>query len=193
MPSNHFILCCSFLLPPLISASIWVFPNESALYIRWLKYRSFSFSISPSNEESGLISFRVGCFHEDISEQILKRELDQGWCPCQICFSPQGRVSQRTGPSQLFPPPIFYLNREPLKRFALWKGTCLCDAHKWPLRLLTSQNASVQRRSWKEPAPCQPNSHRYCLKAEDKWHTVTQNLDLLSSPHEVTGELKGII
>ena len=62
MPSNHFILCCSFLLPPLISASIWVFPNESALYIRWLKYRSFSFSISPSNEYLQMISFRLDWF-----------------------------------------------------------------------------------------------------------------------------------
>ena len=107
MPSNHLILCRSLLLPPSISASIWVFSNELALYIRWLKYWSFSFSISPSNEESGLISFRVGWFDEDISEQILKTELDQGWCSCQICFSPQGCVSQHTGPSQLFLPQYF--------------------------------------------------------------------------------------
>ena len=107
MPSNHLILCRSLLLPPSISASIWVFSNKSALYIRWLKYWSFSFSISPSNEESGLISFRVGWFDEDISEQILKTELDQGWCSCQIRFSPQGCVSQHTGPSQLFLPQYF--------------------------------------------------------------------------------------
>ena len=56
--SNHLILCCPLLLQPSISPSISVFSNESVLHIRWPKYWSFSFSISPSNEYSGLISFR---------------------------------------------------------------------------------------------------------------------------------------
>ena len=59
MPSNHIILCCPFLLPPSIFPSIRVFSKESALHIRWPKYWSFSFNISPSNEHSGLISFRM--------------------------------------------------------------------------------------------------------------------------------------
>ena len=59
MPSKYLILCHPLLLPPLISPSIRVFSNESVLHIRWLKYRSFSFSINPSNEYSGLISFRM--------------------------------------------------------------------------------------------------------------------------------------
>ena len=59
MLSNHFILCHPFLLPRSIFPSIRVFSNESALHIRWPKYWSFSFSISPSNEYSGLISFRI--------------------------------------------------------------------------------------------------------------------------------------
>ena len=59
MPSNHLILCRPLLLPPSIFPSIRVFSNESVLCIRWPKYWSFSFSISPSNEYSGLISFRV--------------------------------------------------------------------------------------------------------------------------------------
>ena len=59
MPSNHLILCCPLLLLPSIFPNIRIFSNESALYIRWPKYWSFSFSISPSNEHSGLISFRV--------------------------------------------------------------------------------------------------------------------------------------
>ena len=59
MPSNHFILCCPLLLLPSIFPSKWVFLNESILQIRWPKYWSFSFSISPSNEYSGLISFRM--------------------------------------------------------------------------------------------------------------------------------------
>ena len=59
MPSNHFILCHPLLLPPSIFPNIRVFSNESALHIRWPKYWSFSFSISPSSEYSGLISFRM--------------------------------------------------------------------------------------------------------------------------------------
>ena len=59
MPSNHLILCHPLLLLPSIFPSIRVFSNESGLQIRWLKYWSFSFSISPSNEYSGLISFRM--------------------------------------------------------------------------------------------------------------------------------------
>ena len=58
MPSNHLILCHP-LLPPSIFPSIRVFSNESVLHIRWAKYWSFSFNISPSNEHSGLISFRM--------------------------------------------------------------------------------------------------------------------------------------
>ena len=59
MPSNHLILCLPLLLPPSIFLSIRVFSNESVLHIRWPKYWNFSFSISPPNEYSGLISFRV--------------------------------------------------------------------------------------------------------------------------------------
>ena len=59
MPSNHFILCRPLFLPPSIFPSIRVFSSESVLHIRWPKYWSFSFSISPSNECSGLISFRM--------------------------------------------------------------------------------------------------------------------------------------
>ena len=59
MPSNHLILCCPLLLLPSIFPSIRVFSNEWALCIRWPKYWSFSFNISPSNEYSGLISFRM--------------------------------------------------------------------------------------------------------------------------------------
>ena len=59
MPSNHLILCHPLLLLPSIPPSMRVFSNESALLIRWPKYWSFSFSISPSNEHPGLISFRM--------------------------------------------------------------------------------------------------------------------------------------
>ena len=59
MPSNHLTLCCPLLLLPSVFPSIKVFSNELVLYIRWWAYWSFSFSISPSNEYSGLISFRM--------------------------------------------------------------------------------------------------------------------------------------
>ena len=61
MPSNHLILCCSLFLPPSIFPGIFprVFTNESVLHIKWPKYCSFSFNISPSNKHSGLISFRM--------------------------------------------------------------------------------------------------------------------------------------
>ena len=59
MPSNHLILCHPLLLPPSIFPNIRVFSKESVLHIMWPKYWSFSFSISPSNEYSGLISFRM--------------------------------------------------------------------------------------------------------------------------------------
>ena len=59
MPSNHLVLCCPLLLLPSIFPSIRIFSDESALCIRWPKYWSFSFSIDPSNEYSGLISFRI--------------------------------------------------------------------------------------------------------------------------------------
>ena len=59
MPSSHLILCCPLLLLPSIFPSIRVFSNESACHIRWPKYWSFSFSISPSDEHPGLISFRM--------------------------------------------------------------------------------------------------------------------------------------
>ena len=62
MPSNHLILCHPLVLPPSIFSSIRIFSNESVLCIRWPKYWSFSFSIIPSNEYSGLISFRMDWF-----------------------------------------------------------------------------------------------------------------------------------
>ena len=62
MPSNHLIFCCPLLLPPSIFFSITVFSNVLVLCIRWPKYWSFSFNNSPSNEYSGLISFRIDWF-----------------------------------------------------------------------------------------------------------------------------------
>ena len=72
MPSNHLILCCPLLLQPSIFPSIRVFSNESVLHSRRPKDWSFSFSISPSNEYSGLISFRIDCFYLSAVQGTLK-------------------------------------------------------------------------------------------------------------------------
>ena len=75
MPSSHLILCRPLLLPPSILPSIRVFSNESVLRIRWPKYRSFNFNISPSNEYSGLISFRIDWFNILAVQRTLKNLL----------------------------------------------------------------------------------------------------------------------
>ena len=75
MPSNHFILCRPLLLLPSVFPSSRVFSNESALRIRWPKYWSFSFNASPSNEYSGLISFRMDWFDLLFAQGILKNLL----------------------------------------------------------------------------------------------------------------------
>ena len=72
MPSKHFILCHPLLLLPSIFPSIRVFSNESALHIRWPKYRSFSFNICPSNEHLGLISFRIDWLDLLVVQETLK-------------------------------------------------------------------------------------------------------------------------
>ena len=72
MPSSHLILCHPLLLLPPIPPSNRVFSNESALHIRWSKYWSFSFSISPSNEHPGLISFRMDWLYLLAVQQTLK-------------------------------------------------------------------------------------------------------------------------
>ena len=87
MPSNHFILCCPLLILPSIFPSIRVFSIQSVLPIRWPKYWSFSFSISPSNEYSGLIFFRIGWFdHLEVQgtlKSLLKHHSSKAsilWC-----------------------------------------------------------------------------------------------------------------
>ena len=72
MPSNHLILCHPLLLPPSIFPRVRVFSNESVLHIRWPKYWSMSFSISPSNKYSGLTSFRIDWFDLHAVQRTLK-------------------------------------------------------------------------------------------------------------------------
>ena len=91
MPSNHLILCRPLLLLPSIFSSIRVFSNESVLHIRWPKYWSFSFSISPSNERQGLISFRMDCLDLLAVQGTLKsllqhHSLKESFLPCSAFF-----------------------------------------------------------------------------------------------------------
>ena len=83
MPSNHLILCLSLLLPPSIFSSFRVFSNESVLRIRWPKYWSYSFSISPSNEYLGLISFRMNWLDLLAVKSLLQHHSSKAsilWC-----------------------------------------------------------------------------------------------------------------
>ena len=86
MPSNHLILCCPLLLLPSIFPSIRVFSNESALRIRWPKYWSFSFNISPSNEHPGLISFRMDLLDLLAVQGSLKSLLQHHSSKASICL-----------------------------------------------------------------------------------------------------------
>ena len=86
MLSNHLILCCPLLILPSIFPSIRVFSNESALQIRWPKYWIFSFSISPSSEYSGLISFRVDWFAFLAVQRTLKHLLQHHNSKAQVLW-----------------------------------------------------------------------------------------------------------
>ena len=102
MLSNNPILYCPFLLPPSIFPSIWVFSNESVLPIRWPKYRSFSFSISPSNEYSGLISFRMDWL--DLQPKGLSRVPVHVVFPSPVSWVPEVRhTSGETVPEKRSP------------------------------------------------------------------------------------------
>ena len=87
MPSNHLILCCPLLLLPSVFPSIRLFSNQLAFHIRWPKYWNFSFTISPSNEYSGLISFRMDWFDllavQETLESFLQHHSSKAsilWC-----------------------------------------------------------------------------------------------------------------
>ena len=84
MPSNHLILCCPLLLLPSIFPSIKVFSKESAFLIRWPKYWSFSFSISPSNEYSGLISYSIDCFEFPQASPCCPRDSQESYLAPQF-------------------------------------------------------------------------------------------------------------
>ena len=125
MPSNHLILCRPLLLPPSIFPSIRVFSNESVLRIRWPKYWSFSYNISPSNEYSGLISFRMDWLDLLAVQGTLKSLLQHHsskasvlWCSAYSSdfIHTVTQYSYFAGIDVKLPPVIFFFSRPP----------CLC-------------------------------------------------------------------
>ena len=116
MPSNHLILCCPVLFLPSIFPSISVFCNELALPIRWPKYWSFSFSISPFNEYSGLISFMMDWFDLLTVQGTLKSLLQH--------HRSKGLILQR---SAFFIDQLLHLNMTTGKTIALTKWTSVCN------------------------------------------------------------------
>ena len=100
MPSNHLILCHPLLLLPSIFASSRVFSNESALLIRWPKYWNFSFSITPSNEYSGLISFRIDWFNLFVNIGMISIRSTlatlAAFCPSREASTHLAKVSVKT-------------------------------------------------------------------------------------------------
>ena len=96
MPSSHLILCCPLPLPPSIFPTIRVFSNESVLHIKWPKYWSFSFSISPSNEYSGLISFRMDWLDflavQGTLKSLLQHHHSKAWNLCLFVFFSPSRL-----------------------------------------------------------------------------------------------------
>ena len=99
MPSNHFILCHPLLLLPSLFPSIRVFSNETALLIRWPKYWSFSFSTSPSNEYSRLISFRIDWFDLLVVQGTLKSLLQHHSSKASILWCSNFFMVQLSPPS----------------------------------------------------------------------------------------------
>ena len=98
MPSNHLILCYPLLLLPSIFSNIRIFSNESVLRIRWPKYWSFSFSISPSNEYSGLISFRMDWLDLLVVQGTLKSLLQHHSSKASILQCPDFFIIQLSRP-----------------------------------------------------------------------------------------------
>ena len=120
MPSNHLILWHPLLLLPSIFPSIRVFSNESALHIRWAKYWSFSFNISPSNEHPGLISFRMDWLDLLSVQGTLKSLLQHHSSKAYIFLSPAFVIVQISHPYTTIGKTIA------LTRWTFVEKVCLC-------------------------------------------------------------------
>ena len=179
MPSNHLIFCCPLLLlPSSIFPSIRVFSNESALCIRWPKYWSFSFSISPSNEYSGLISFRIDWFHSQESSpaphfkswrliiQESTRKTKEQWvfgdpyslqtAPISVCFSVAPTTPQLSTRSLVLPTMCVQLLDLSLHPHSTQSVTHSLGTHACSLPLHQGGERERERRNteWKNTKIC---------------------------------------
>ena len=127
MPSNHLILCHPLLLLPSVFPSSRVFSNESVLCIRWWKYWSFSFSISPSNEYSGLISFRIDWFDILEVQKIFKRLLQHHSSKASILIL-RSSLIWPTSSSVKFINEEFGLWKQQKEWISQWDHTCVKTA-----------------------------------------------------------------
>ena len=140
MPSNNLILCHPFLHPPSIFPSIGVFSNDSVLRIRWPKYWSFSFSISPSNENSGLISFRIDWLDLLVVQETLKSLLQYHSSEASVLQCSAFFIVQLSHP---------YMTTG--KTIAFTRRTCVSKVKSLLFNMLTMQNSPCQsRRRWEE-------------------------------------------
>ena len=126
MPSNHLILCRPLFLPPSIFPSIRVFSNESVLHIRWPKYWSFSFSISPSNEHPGLISFMMDWLDLLAAQGTLKSLLQNHSSKASILRRSAFFTVQLSHPYMTTGKTIFFGTREQTPRDGEGQGSLAC-------------------------------------------------------------------
>ena len=136
MPSSHLILCCPLLFSPSIFSSIRIFSNESVLCIRWPKYWSFSFSTSPSNEYSGLISFRMDWFDFLVVQGTLKSLLQHHSSKASILWCSAFLVVQLLHP---------YMTTR--KTIALTRGTFVGKVMSLLFNMLSRLGIAFLRRS----------------------------------------------
>ena len=119
MQSNHLILCCSLLLPQSVFPSSRVFSDESALRIRWPKYCSFSCNISPSDEYSGLISFRIDWFALLVVQRTLKSFLQHHCSKASVLWCLAFFWKRKWQPTPVFLPGEFHGQRS-LAGYSSW-------------------------------------------------------------------------
>ena len=143
MPSNHLILCCPLLLPHSIFPSIRVFSSESALHIRWPKYWGFSFSISPSNEYSGLISFRMDWLDLLIGQGTLKGLLQHHSSRASALWLSAFFIVQLSHPYMTTGKTIALTRQSPHSSFYSSWGTPSCHGNVCLYRNLTMQRPTL--------------------------------------------------
>ena len=155
MLSSHLILCCPLLLLPPIPPSIRVFSNETTLHMRWTKYWSFSFSISPSNEQPGLISFRMDCLDLLAVQGTLKSLLQQHSSKASIFQHSAFFRVQLSHPYMTTGKTIVLTSLTFVGKVCLCFLICYLGRHATDLQIYTAKS----NFSFLEPYICLPTGH----------------------------------